>query len=685
MAGKTSVSKTIKVDILANAKQATANLANLSKQFEDLKLKEQLEKAAGDQNKLAKIELSRALKNAKDEVKKHTDAQKKAEAQLKKTALATKNAKTQTTGLAGAITSKALVAYAALAMAARKASGAISGIVNAGVKWEGNVGSLYPQVEKLSKATAGLISDYALVRLIEFQKQLAWTDEQTKAVAKAAVEYGRVAKVDFGQALAFVTDNVVSGASRGLKKLGIDMKLNGTLMENQEAILNALARKYSGVTTELGNAGEQTAAYSNSVETLEGRLGQALVTGAAYQSWLKLKVQLIETLNKYLGNSVYAWDNMTTAEKENYAKTVQGMQHKAELYADITSQLYKLRWVIAGLTGMPVPWMLKGADDRAKKDIRLYSEAYTALTKQLKSDQMKQAAEEAFKPISEQMAKTTNKVLADSEAFIAKLGKGGKGGGKGKGKDLTSDEVARFLGLPTEKEIAAYNKNISSRDKKERQYINNQEDKDRKERLAKHKKYIKDTLAAEKKKVDTQKAWHKDQFESAKVMGTVLSDEIVKAAENAKSLGDFMVNLGSAGTKAIRDWAIGKAGQNVALALEAQGFTWGIPNSASINHWAAAAAYTALAAGAGIAGSAMSSSSSSGSSSSAMGSPSTDASSSGYSSSSSSSTGSSSSDSSSGTTIKNETIINLKGRKVLMTRRSLQNEMKKMSQGRWAN
>jgi hypothetical protein len=226
------------------------------------------------------LETGQAAKSI-DEIYKKVQNQNREEKKLetvrraldKTTAQATKSTKAMTMATSALSHATGIL----LAGAMRRATSMLTGMVRAGIEWEGTVKGVEREVEALRKATDGIIGDRMLARVAEFQKQLSLTERQTQAITKAAVAYGRINKTDFDTSLKAVTDSVVNLNERALRKLGINLDLTGKSAEKKAKILAALSEKYADVTIKAENAGEQAAKLSASWDRLQATIGKTML------------------------------------------------------------------------------------------------------------------------------------------------------------------------------------------------------------------------------------------------------------------------------------------------------------------------------------------------------------------------------------------------------------------------
>ena len=289
------VKRELTLEINTDLSKIDKEVSKLEKSLTASKWAEKEAKAAGDEHRLSMIrqqkalsELRRQQKAARSALKNHTVEQEKA------------------TGIWGQLTNSLnlqTLALGALGGAIYGTIGLFKSAIDAGKNWEGTVGGLESETEKLSEATDSLISELSLARLVEYKNELKLTKEQTEAVAKAAIHYGRIAKIDFNQALKAVTDMAVNARVRGLSKLGIVIDdVAGTPTEKMKKALDALTEKFGNLEVAASNADEQSIKFANTQESLEGRMGSALVKSAAYEKTVealaKTKAFLIQQTTK---------------------------------------------------------------------------------------------------------------------------------------------------------------------------------------------------------------------------------------------------------------------------------------------------------------------------------------------------------------------------------------------------
>jgi hypothetical protein len=191
------------------------------------------------------------------------------------------------------------IALGAMAGAAYKVTGSIRETIDVATKWSGTVGNLHPQTKRLAQVTDNLISQPALSRLVEYQKQLGLSQKAVDAVAKASVEYARINKTGFDESLKIVTDAVVGGKIPALRRLGLNLdEISGTKSEKMKYALGVLADRFGDVGIKVGNVAEKHDQLKNKMEETRAEVGKNIIETKSYtealEAWHDIKVKLVE-------------------------------------------------------------------------------------------------------------------------------------------------------------------------------------------------------------------------------------------------------------------------------------------------------------------------------------------------------------------------------------------------------
>lgn len=330
--------KTVLLKIEQDMDRAARAADQLAREMRDARLAEAELRAGTDQAKLAMVQKARALEDAKRAAKDAAAAHRRLKDELKdaraaaeKNALSMDNLRQALGGTAGAILAGGgLVAgLGILTGMLSTAAGKIKEFVRAGIEWSGTVRGHEREVQRLSIVVDNLISERALARLAAYSEEMGWSNQQMETLAKSAVHFARVAKVDFDTALQTVTNTVINCEQEGLRKLGLSLDdLSGTKSEKTARVLDELGKKFGTVTIEASNAGEEHARLENTLSQVTDRIGAAIVESKAYhvvvsgiageiEDWARA-VGILDTKLQSLLISSRGWSKVAAELAEGY-------------------------------------------------------------------------------------------------------------------------------------------------------------------------------------------------------------------------------------------------------------------------------------------------------------------------------------------------------------------------------
>lgn len=165
---------------------------------------------------------------------------------------------------------------------------ALSDVVKTSLKWEDLIGSNGAAVERLSKATGGLVSSIDLARASNklHQGDLNLSEKQMEDVARVAIKLGRNLDIDFSQAMDKATDIVQKGG-KGMKALGEEMEFTGSASEKSAAVLKKFGEIAKGVDVSAQDAGEAIDRLKGTFEKIVGPIGTAIIQSDLFKAALK--------------------------------------------------------------------------------------------------------------------------------------------------------------------------------------------------------------------------------------------------------------------------------------------------------------------------------------------------------------------------------------------------------------
>lgn len=503
-----------------------------------------------------------------------------------------------------------------LAGAFNKAWQGMKNVIKAGIEWEGTVKGVEVQVTKLREATDGMIGDFALARLAEYQKQLKLSDRETQAVAKAAVEYGRINKVTFDEGMQKVTDIVGSLTVEGMRKLGIQIDLVGTAAEKKAKIIKILTERYADMNIKASNAGERSAKLGNAWDRLQQSLGRLLLdalkldkafvgiakgidiavaavgrfydaVGEYQRDDLQKQIQGQFEIVKKLRDRIKYYDRIALVE----GRVRRGTEQDLRLEEQKLEVLRKQREVIIGIAitkatgGAPrirsarSVGPLEGFGIEGDESGQFVSKTKIEKAKPGKDTSMEDAGRAAWGKaqntlmLLEKETKKFTPALVELNEEVSKLKKG-----------LTDvDHAGRLLERGMSAGNSEYLVAIS-----------------RTEQLTEAQKKAADAQAKLGKKVkETHNGMAGFAVNTLIEFAGALWSTADAALQAGESFGTAMAQMVKATLLSIAQIATVEALKNVAAALGMQGMTMGFPNGGSVNHWASAAAWGGVAVAAG--------------------------------------------------------------------------------------
>lgn len=560
------VTKRVVFQLDTDLKKINQQIDSFEKNLKQAKWAEKEAKAAGDEHKLALVQQQRAVSELREQ-------RRKANEELKKHAAVQK----ETNGLMsqglGALKG-GMMGYLALGASVYKAFGYFKDLEKAGTDWEGTVGDLGPQTQKLADAVGNMIGQKDLSRLVEYQNQLNLTEKETNAIAQAAIYYGRVAKKDFGAALKEVTDAVVNGKTPALRKMGFAMdEVSGTKGEKMKAMLSALKTSFGDATAEASNAAEKQDAYNNRLADSEGKVGSIITKSEGYKKVLdavaKSKVWLVEVI----GDAI-----------DGYKIMGEGLDR-------IVDKFEEAHYMIGDLINQTNNWGRIMRARALEADVAVLDAANKGLAAAMDKTKLNQA-----------LAKAQAEYEAYEDERQRKLTSKAKSGSKARAKE-TKDEYTSHLKLyqgylkDEERALQRHNRNI------ERNAIDrfNSENRLAEQRVELAKKAIEKEAA----EVERQREFHAQRVEMIQQHTNAFLQAAAANAVSAESFSGFMQSMLADTINYLSQLALKEAAKEAALGLAALGLTWGVPNPSSINHFLASAAWGALGIGGAVAGSAV--------------------------------------------------------------------------------
>ena len=279
------------------------------KNLKEAKWAEKEAKAAGDEHKLALIKQQRAVSELKEQRRKANQALRKYNRdQATSNNLASK---------ASEFLKSSAMAYVGLGVAVGGTVKVFKDLISSGIDWAGTVEGVDGRVRELSEKIGNMIPAKGLAKLAEYEKAMSLTTKETEALAAAAVDLSRIAKIDTAQALEKLTRSVTSGSTRALQELGIQTEeLTGTKLEKMNYVLGKLTDSMDDTSRSASNAAESMDSFRNRREMAFARLGYAITQTDAFKNSLSALGEVSNTLADYLESLGKAADDLTSRQLE---------------------------------------------------------------------------------------------------------------------------------------------------------------------------------------------------------------------------------------------------------------------------------------------------------------------------------------------------------------------------------
>lgn len=633
-------------EINTDLEKVNREVAILEKNLNQAKWAEREARAEGDEHRLSMVRQQRALENLRREQKSARNALKKLSDQQKEASdsfdemIMRFNLQT--------------AAFEAGIRVIEGIAGKIGEVIDKGTQWSKITGELETQTQRLTEITDGLFPEQALARLVNYQKELGLTEQQTNAVAKAAVHLGRITG-DFGDALETVTDIVLGGSFDELEKLGIILEGTGTKQEQVAEVTRLLTERYGDMNIAVENAYEQSVKFSNQQESLEGRMGRTIVQSTSYRKSMEAIAKAKEWLIKTTTNTIYylteLQDEMVYAIKYGLGPFSDAIMTIAESLGIAEGNLQKL------INGM------KGTETVVIKSV---SQTLSELEKET------EAIVKGGPKVADAVIKAREKILAASKKINEKEDREAE-----RRKEKAKREKEKEDREAQRKEQRALRYQQRARESYERKLTQVKRDQAN-QRL----QIDKNLAASEQKRIERETQEHEKRIARIEEHTSAFYNAAIANAISAESFGQFMEKMAADTLSYLGQLAIKEAIKETALGLSALGTTWGIPNPSALSHFASAAMWGALGIGGQIAGAAVSSHASGGGGESATGSSLGGGSAAGGSSGYRSSSISSSREQEKSSAPSQVNNYYIQGRSDLLTRKDIQQISKKLAQGR---
>jgi len=670
----------IRTKIETDARQAQQAAKQLAAEYERLTHQQKLQRAGGDKQKIAMIELQREMKQAK---KRAADLAREQKQLAKSSATVTKSSK----GLISSL-GNIKAGYIAIAAAAAGAIRAGSNAIKAYADIQGTIAGIEGEVADLRVATDNMVSDTALAKIVEYQKKLNLAEKQTRAIAIAGVEWARVNKTDMATGVNTVLDSVVKLNDRGLKQLGIYIQdLNKNKLARQQQILKAITDRYGDAEIAVSNFGEQMLKTSNQAEKANRSFGKILATvgkllGINYgesiqnlttqmQQWSAVTdsekyaaaVERLEAVQERIQRIIH--EQKTWRRSSQNTILLKMLQHERNELEEKIKSLRAIRHSANAIFGpqafgnKPPTIFDSGMSKPSKSDKSGKSGKGGKKTKTLTygqedlifgfAEQAKQtqAWSQKKKALLQKLAQTefaTIDMLSEKQKDLELRKQIEIANATGTRKleitrqYITRETALKIAGIQRDAQIqrAAEDKKLneallalkegySQRLFTEQQYL--AQEAMLKQRHSRtmvrleaqtQKQILREQKSAqfEKQQLQQQEQMSVEQTKQTYIgyaleIGSAMVQTGIAQAFVAQSAGDVFLSMAEAGLQGLAALAWPQAMAQMALALGAQGTTWGAPNPASVNHWAAYGVWQTLALagsiGAGAVGAARSS------------------------------------------------------------------------------
>lgn len=453
----------------------------------------------------------------------------------------------------------------------------IGEVIDKGMQWSKITGELETQTQRLTEVTDGLFPEQALARLVNYQKELGLTEQQTNAVAKAAVHLGRITG-DFGEALETVTDIVLGGSFDELEKLGIIMEGTGTKEEQVAAVTKLITERYGDMNIAVENAYEKSVKFANQQESLEGRMGRTIVQSTAYQKSMETIAKAKEWLIKTTTDTIYylteLQDEMIYVVKYGFGPFSDAITTVAEALGLADSQLEKF---VDGMKGLE------------KTAVRSSAQVMADLEKET------EAIVKGGPKIADEVIKARQKIIDAEQKINDKRRRDAE-----REKEKAKREKEKEDREAQRKEQRALRYRQQARANYERKLTQLKKD-HANQRL----QIDKNLAASEEKRLAREAKEHEERIARIEEHTSAFYQAAIANAISAESFGQFMEKMVADSLNYLGQLATKEAIKETALALGSLGM-WDFAGAA--NHFASAAMWGVLGIGGQVAGAAVNSS-----------------------------------------------------------------------------
>jgi hypothetical protein len=639
--------KTILFKFNAEAGAAAKEVDKLKRTLREAKFAQQEAKFAGDEHKLSLLKQQRALVEAQEAQKSATRSAKVYSQEIEKATTASGRFQK---GLRKAFEGAAdLRAGLGMVAGAIKATvGTLDKFLDKGAKYNNLLNANTISVHKAEQSTKGLLSKMDLLEAAN--KSVAFglglNNEQFAKLAKGAA----IAAQKIGGDVTKSMNDLVLGIGRQSRLILDNL---GLIVSTEEANKD-YAKQLGKTVASLTDAEKKTAFMNATLKELnrftkDGEVVAENMGGA----WQQAKIQLENAFNE-IGKSIAA-------------------SKKFGIYMGEVAEQVKFLGRSLGLLKSRIDEVTEGFDMGA------LAMGHWAVKAKVAFDQTK-AARDLLAKIEGDVPERILELRRKREEALKK----GRKSKKGKGSEFqaeTLEQENKREALAVEQQFSRLARKEARADLRYKMQLARREKRLLKQKGKLYDKYAKGVIKSQESIQQSLYESHQQALHQREQMALAIMTETAALMANAQSAGEFFGGMAQMAIKAVQQIAFVEAAKNIALALSAQGVTWGIPNPSSVNHWAAAAAWFAIGAGAGVANAAIGGAMSGGGGGGGGGGGVSSGPSQSVSTRTSQSHGRSSSDDRSNEPT-HVTNIYLRGRTGLVTRRDLKNFSRKLSEGR---
>lgn len=587
--------KKVVFELATDLNKINREIDSFEKQLKQAKWAEKEAKSAGDEHKLALVKQQRAVSELREQRKKASKALKQYNRDQQKSNTLAKRA--------SEFMRSSALAYVGAGVAIGGTVKILKDLISAGVEWAGTVEGVDGRVRELSEKIGNMIPAKGLAKLAEYEKAMNLTTKETEALAAAAVDLSRIAKIDTAQALDKLTRSITSGSTRALQELGIQTEeITGTKLEKMNYVLGKLTGSMDDTSRAASNAAESMESFKNRREMAFARLGYAITQTDAFKSSLSALGEVSNTVADYMESMGQAAKNLSSRQLEAKKATGDFFRSAAKyavMAVPFLGQFYSLQEKI---TGKFRDEDYKKAHAAAKETERVQArldavwkswqdrQRQKAREDELATQETSQRArdEEAAQKRRVAAAKSANrKILANHRKHLADL----KRAEERHAREVEKAERNR------QRRQESYERRLTSF---KRHQMQQRIDIDK--RLHES---AQAALEANAARVERDREIHSKRVEMYQQHSDALFQSIAANALAAESFGGFIQKMGADVLNYLGQMALKKAAFEFAEGLAALGITWGAPNGSSINHFAASAAFAALGIGGMAAGAAV--------------------------------------------------------------------------------